>query len=97
MGETRPALAASWMRKPPDAQRFTDLCHEADFVILRAVETPAIPCGHAIVLTREQFERNGAAEVFAAPTGWRIVWSQAIRGQRPWTGGASLSATGIAE
>jgi competence protein ComEC len=97
LGAARPALAASWTRKPPSAERFAELCRGADIVILRAFEAPAGPCGHAIVLTRGVFERNGAAEVFAAPGGWRLVWSQPIRGWRPWTGGGVPEPTGSAE
>jgi hypothetical protein len=27
----------------------------------------------------------GAAEIFSSSSGWRIVWSQPLRGVRPWT------------
>jgi competence protein ComEC len=88
VGEARPAMAASWMRKAPGQDRYADLCSGADIVILRTAFAPAGPCGHALVLTRADFERGGAAEVFAAPDGgWRLEWSQPLRGHRPWTGG----------
>ena len=87
VGETRPAMAASWMRKAPGAERYAELCAGADIVILRSAFAPAGPCGRALVLTRADFERGGAAEVFATDGGWRLAWSQPLRGHRPWTGG----------
>ncbi len=86
VGSARPALAASWMKKPPTGQRWDALCARADIVILRSAEAPPGPCNGALVLTRGDFERQGAAEVFASASGWRLVWSQPIRGRRPWTG-----------
>ena len=85
-GAGRPAIAASWMRKPPAADRFASLCDRADIVILRSLSAPDGPCGDAIVLTRADFQSGGAAEVFADKTRWRLVWSQPLRGHRPWTG-----------
>jgi competence protein ComEC len=86
IGPGRPAIAASWQKRTPDDARFDDLCAHADIVILRAFESPRKPCGHAIVLTRRDFDTLGAAEIYAAAFGWRIVWSQTHRGERPWTG-----------
>lgn len=87
-GPARPALAASWMRKAPSDERFETLCDGADFVILRSLTAPNRPCGHATVLTRADFERFGAAEIYPSAHGWRLVWSQQMRGHRPWAGGA---------
>jgi competence protein ComEC len=87
VGEARPAMAASWMHKAPGAERYAELCAGADIVILRSAFAPAARCGRALVLTRADFERGGAAEVFAADGGWRVAWSQPLRGHRPWTGG----------
>jgi competence protein ComEC len=86
IGAARPALAASWMKKTPSAERFAGLCERADIVILRSASAPTARCDAALVLTRGDFERQGAAEVFAAGRGWRLVWSQPLRGRRPWTG-----------
>jgi competence protein ComEC len=86
IGSVRPALAASWMKKTPTSERFEALCAHADIVILRSLEAPAGGCHGALVLTRRDFERLGAAEVFADATGWRLSWSEPIRGRRPWTG-----------
>jgi competence protein ComEC len=87
VGVARPAMASSWMRKAPGADRYADLCAGADIVILRSDFAPAGSCGRALVLTRTDFERGGAAEVFADNDGWRLAWSQPLRGHRPWTGG----------
>ena len=87
IGGTRPALAASWTRKPPTADRYAAMCAAADIVILRSATPPDLPCRAGIVLTREDFQRLGSAEVFAERTGWKLVWSQPMRGRRPWTVG----------
>ena len=87
LGQARPAMAASWMRKAPGPDRYADLCAGADIVILRSDFAPEEGCGRALVLTRADFERGGAAEVFANKGGWRLMWSQPLRGHRPWTGG----------
>jgi competence protein ComEC len=86
VGHVRPAMAASWMRKAPGSVRYGELCSGADIVILRSAFAPPGPCGYALVLTRADFERGGAAEVFGDPSGWRLQWSQPLRGHRPWTG-----------
>lgn len=86
VGPARPALAASWMQRTPGRERFNDLCARADIVILRSPEAPRGRCGAAMVLTRGDFEKGGAAEVFASPSGWRLAWAQPLRGRRPWTG-----------
>ncbi len=84
-GLVRPAIAASWSRKVPSDARFLHLCAGADIVILRSPAAPPRSCGRALVLTRADFDRLGAAEVFASPSGWRLTWSASARGQRPWT------------
>jgi competence protein ComEC len=97
LGSFRPALSASWAKRPPTNARFDALCDHADFVILRSATAPERPCGGARVLTRTDFERFGAAEIYADGAGWRILWSQPLRGHRPWTGGGDGSATGSVE
>jgi competence protein ComEC len=90
IGSARPAIAAWWGKRPPKPDRADDLCVGVDILIYRAMGSAPPACRGAIVLTRADFNRGGAAEVFAAPAGWRIVWSQPQRGERPWTiGGAS--------
>jgi competence protein ComEC len=95
LGATRPAIASSWMRRTPPDDRFDALCARADIVILRSLLAPPRSCGRAIVLTRADFDRLGSAEVFASDGGWRLVWSQPIRGRRPWTtAGAPVTDNG---
>jgi competence protein ComEC len=86
VGTFRPALASSWTHKPPGRERYHQMCEGSDIVILRSRGAPDERCGSAIVFTRDDFERNGSAEVFAHGAGWRIVWSQPLRGHRPWSG-----------
>jgi competence protein ComEC len=61
------------------------LCRNAQILILRAAVDPPPACGKALILRGDDFRRGGSAEVFAAASGWRLVWSQPLRGQRPWT------------
>ncbi len=95
-GDARPAIAASWTHKPPSEDRYREMCDHADIVVLRSLTAPDQTCGAAVVLTRGDFDRNGAAEVFATKSGWRLVWSQPLRGWRPWTG-SNIPTTGSGE
>ncbi|MEO8811940.1 MAG: competence protein ComEC, partial [Caulobacteraceae bacterium] len=86
VGPYRPAIAAWWTKRIPKPERLDRLCMAADILILRAPVTPPPSCRAALVLTRADFARGGAAEVFEGPRGrWRLVWSQPIRGDRPWS------------
>jgi len=89
IGERRPAISAWWTKRKPSPVRLADLCDRTDIVILRADVQPPSKCDGALVLGRTDFALGGAAEVFAAPHGWRVVWSQPLRGQRPWTASGS--------
>ncbi len=62
-------------------------CERAEVVILRG-EAPH--CSSALTLTEKDFRQGGAAELYKTDSGWRIVWTQPGRGQRPW----SLSGSG---
>ena len=80
-----PAIAAWWTKRQPKSGQFDALCRGADIVILRAeLQTPA-SCPGALILGPADFAKGGAAEVYAAPKGWRLEWSQPSRGVRPWT------------
>jgi competence protein ComEC len=85
LGPARPAIAAWWTRRVPTAAEMQDLCAGADLVILRG-EGPLDDCPAPIVLTGETFAQGGAAEVYRAAHGWRMVWANQSRGVRPWTG-----------
>ena len=81
-----PAIAAWWTRRVPKPERLAALCARADILILRATTPLPGACHDVLVLGRAAFDRGGAAEVFATPGGgWRLEWSQPIRGVRPWT------------
>jgi competence protein ComEC len=81
----KPALAIWWTRREPKSQRLQALCAAADVLVLRAEVTLPGTCRGVLVLTPEQFAVGGAAELFATPRGWRLVWSAPLRGRRPWT------------
>ena len=85
IGDRRPAISAWWTKRKPSAARLADLCDRTDIVILRADVQPPARCDGVIVLRRIDFALGGAAEVFGASGGWRLVWSQPLRGRRPWT------------
>ncbi|HSZ50763.1 MAG TPA: ComEC/Rec2 family competence protein [Caulobacteraceae bacterium] len=82
---THPAIGAWWTRRKPKPWTLADKCRNAEIFILRADVAVPDACRNALVLRRGDFEAGGSAEVFAAPGGWRIVWSQVERGRRPWT------------
>jgi competence protein ComEC len=82
-----PGLSIWWTRRKPKPERLAELCARSDILVLRAAVDLPPACREAIVLRPGDFTAGGAAEVFKAPRGWRIAWSQPLRGQRPWTGG----------
>ncbi len=81
----RPAIGAWWTRRKPHADDLDDLCASSDILILRSPVAVPADCRRPLVLRRGDFEAGGSAEVFASPSGWRLVWSQPLRGRRPWT------------
>ncbi|HEY5073027.1 MAG TPA: ComEC/Rec2 family competence protein [Caulobacteraceae bacterium] len=85
IGPARPAIAAWWGKRPPSIERYKALCGSAQIVIFRARFAPWSSCGSALVLTRADFARGGAAEIFRTPGGLRISWAQPVRGERPWS------------
>jgi competence protein ComEC len=87
LGEDHPAIAAWWTRRRPSDDQWGKLCRGADIVILRTAAPPPPACQNALVLTKADFARSGSAEIFPTKDrmGWRILWSQPIRGRRPWT------------
>ena len=83
---TTPAISAWWTRRVPNAGDLQRLC-AADIVILKAAVDLPDACIGRIVLTPAIFAELGAAEIYRSGTGWRFVWSQPLRGDRPWTQG----------
>jgi competence protein ComEC len=89
-GAAKPAIAAWWTRRKPSDDAVADLCKGADIVVTRAYVTPPAACSSAIVLGPDDFAKGGAAEVFPGGgsrggAGWKLVWSQPLRGERPWS------------
>ncbi|WP_332768065.1 ComEC/Rec2 family competence protein [Phenylobacterium sp.] len=83
LGAETPRIAAIMTRRPSTIERKLPLfCQWAEVVVVRG-EAP--PCPGALTLTQADFARGGSAELYREPDGWRIVWAQDLRGQRPWT------------
>jgi competence protein ComEC len=76
-------MAAWWTRRTPSDADMSQLCRDADFVVLRGDKVPG-GCA-AQVLTGADFARGGSVEIFRAGTGWRLGWANPMRGVRPWT------------
>jgi len=81
-----PAIAAWWTVRKPKAGVLEDVCRNADILVFtrKTFDVPTV-CHPAVVLGPADFAKGGAAEIFQAKTGWGIVWSEPIRGHRPWT------------
>lgn len=80
-------LSLAWSRKTPDAETLSGLCVNSEVVVIRALAPERIPplCADTVLLTAEDFARGGAAELYHRADGWRIVWAQPLRGDRPWS------------
>ena len=76
-------IAGWWGKKSPTAEQLAALCERAEVVVVRS-DAPG-GCEGRLVLDRADFERGGSAELYRTPQGWRIVWAQELRGERPWT------------
>ena len=76
-------LAAWWTRRPPSDADMAHLCQDADFVVLRG--DPILGGCRAHVLTGADFARGGSVEIFRTTSGWRLLWANPLRGERPWT------------
>jgi len=81
-GEPDVALWAG--KKAPKPAEFDELCARGRLVILRS-SAPARGCEDAFLLTADDFARGGAAELWRTDGGWKVVWAQDLRGDRPWT------------
>ncbi len=82
-GSADPKVAAIFTRRASTiAAKQPLFCGWAEVVIVRG---SAEPCRNALTLTEADFARGGSAELYRSPSGWRVVWAQDLRGQRPWT------------
>jgi competence protein ComEC len=85
-GESPVRLAGWWRRSPPPPDRLRELCAAAEVVVLRSGEGAAEPaCAGRLVLGQAALAAGGAAELYRAGPGWKVVWAQPLRGNRPWT------------
>ncbi len=80
-------LSLAWSRRTPDAETLAGLCVKSEVVVIRGPAPERVPplCAGTVLLTAEDFSRGGAAELYRRPDGWRIVWAQPLRGDRPWS------------
>jgi competence protein ComEC len=80
-------LSLAWSRKTPDAETLSGLCVRSEVVVIRGPAPERTPplCADAVLLTAEDFAKGGAAELYRRSDGWRIVWAQPLRGDRPWS------------
>jgi competence protein ComEC len=81
-----PAIGAWWTVRKPKPGVLDGICRGADIMVFTRATFP-LPegCRPAIVLGPGDFAKGGAAELFRDRTGWRIAWSEPLRGRRPWT------------
>ncbi len=80
-----PSVAAIWTRRVSAFEHRAESYCDADILILRG-RSDNSSCHHSLVLDAEDFRAGGAAELYRRPSGgWRIVWAQPLRGDRPWT------------
>lgn len=78
-----PRVATIFTRRASTIEKkLPQFCEWAEVVVVRG-EAP--PCPKALTLTAADFARGGAAELYRTPSGWRVVWAQGLRGQRPWS------------
>lgn len=82
-------LALWWGTRAPDDAQMQTLCASAEVVAVRAV-VATLPdiCSERLVLDGADFARGGAVELWRTPgsaAGWSAVWTQDVRGERPWS------------
>lgn len=80
-------LSLAWSRATPDAETLAGLCARSEVVVIRGAAPERTPplCADTVLLAADDFARGGAAELYRRPDGWRIVWAQPLRGDRPWS------------
>ena len=80
-----PAMGAWWSTRTPHPEDMDLVCAASAVVVLRADAAPPASCGGKLVLVRGAFIAGGAVEIYATPRGWRLLWAQSMRGDRPWS------------
>ncbi|WP_374570515.1 ComEC/Rec2 family competence protein [Phenylobacterium sp.] len=86
-------VAASWSVRPPGLRGQESLCAGAEVLVMRAKANPR-GCVGVAVLAADDFRRGGAVELYRTAGGWRALWAQDLRGDRPWTARGGLSDSG---
>jgi competence protein ComEC len=82
---TAPALSGWWSTRAPKPGDLDALCRASTILVIRAAVAPPASCAHVLVVGPDDVARGGAAEIYAARSGWRLVWAQTLRGARPWS------------
>ena len=82
---TQPALGAWWTVRKPKPDDLDSLCRASSILVTRAVLALPPSCARVLVLGPRDFATGGAAEIYRAGDGWRVLWSQPLRGARPWS------------
>lgn len=85
-----PVAAIFTRRGSTIARKLPAFCARAEVIVVRGAAAPDA-CPGRLVLSDADFRRGGSAELYRTPAGWRVVWAQPLRGDRPWTRGVSDS------
>lgn len=81
-----PSTALWRWKKPPKPEEAEQLCGGAEILVWRSTTPIPDACHKVFTLTKRELEIGGAAELYPNPDGgWRVVWSQPLRGERPWS------------
>ena len=79
-------LVQAYARRAPQAEVMDGLCRDANIVVLRGTPATTPHSCTRRLLTQADFTRGGALEACRRPAGnWRLVWTQNVRGRRPWS------------
>ena len=82
---TQPALGAWWTVRKPRPDDLDALCRASSIFVTRAALALPPSCARVLVLGPRDFATGGAAEIYRVRDGWRVLWSQPLRGARPWS------------
>jgi competence protein ComEC len=77
-----PRISLWWTIRAPKPDALDALCRASDVLALKAEVTLPPSCGGVTVLAPSDFAKGGALEIEADG---RFVWTEPLRGQRPWT------------
>ncbi len=80
-----PQVALWRWRKPPTADEGAALCAGVDILVWRARAAPPAVCRSARIYSAQDLKLGGSVELRRTPEGWKELWAQPLRGDRPWT------------